>query len=89
MKPETVTLVVGILAPVLSGLITFLGILATNSSKDKVRDAETKAAMDAIRKDINRLEQKQDAHNTLIERMYGAEKAISVLQEQVRELEHN
>ena len=37
---------------------------------------------------IDQLEKKQDKHNTLIERMYEAEKNIDVLDEQVRVANH-
>lgn len=37
---------------------------------------------------IDQLEKKQDKHNTLIERMYEAEKNIDVLDEQIKVANH-
>ena len=82
-----IDVVIGILSSLGTGLLTLLGVIITNNTKDKVRDAKTEADISTLRSDIERLERKQDAHNKLIERMYDVESDIKVIHEKIHEIE--
>lgn len=43
--------------------------LIVSFKQDKVNDVKYKMTIDEIKKDITRLEEKQDKHNSLVERM--------------------
>lgn len=95
MKPEIVVALVG----TLPALLSLLGVIVTNRTAQKAREIQHQAELDAIkaqneatiadiRKDLQRLEHKQDLHNSLIERQYETERKVSVMQEQIRELQN-
>ena len=77
-----------IIVPVITAILTLVGVLVTNSSRDRVNEARSEEDRRSIHAAIDRLERKQDKHNQLIERMYAAERDISVLDSRVCTLEH-
>lgn len=95
MKPEIVVALVG----TLPALLSLLGVIWTNRTAQRAREIQHQAELDAIkaqneatiadiRKDLQRLEHKQDLHNSFIERQYETERKVSVMQEQIRELQN-
>ena len=82
-----VDVIIAIVSSLGTGMLTLIGVILTNNTKDKVRDAKTEADISTLRSDIERLERKQDAHNKLIERMYDVESDIKVINEKISEIE--
>ena len=73
MKTEIITAII-------SGLcVAIPSIIATISSNKKNNDL--------IIYRINQLDEKVHAHNNLIDRMYGAEKKIAILEDNMKELQ--
>lgn len=77
-----------VIVPVITAVLTLVGVIVTNNSRDRVNEARSEEDRRSIHAAIDRLERKQDKHNQLIERMYAAEKDISVLDSRVCTLEH-
>ena len=90
-------------AAVLAALITGIcGIVAqvviSRRSKDElynrldkqseVKDTELRGEIAVIKTEIQELRKSQDKHNQMIERMYGAEKEIAKVQEQMKVANH-
>ena len=70
MEREIASLIASILVAFITGAFALTGTIISNlitHSKTIYR--------------IEQLEKKQDKHNSLIERMYGCEKAVSILDE--------
>ena len=69
----------GIWTAIISGLcVAIPSVLATISSNKRNNDL--------VIYRINELDEKVHAHNNLIDRMYGAEKKISLLENDVKDL---
>ena len=71
---------VQIITAIISGLcVAVPSIIATVSSNKKNNDL--------IIYRINQLDEKVHAHNNLIDRMYGAEKKIAILEDNMKEIQ--
>lgn len=81
-----------IIVAVITGGLSLIGVIITSrtqhdktlteiKSQNAVQTEAFKGDIRIIQNDIADLERKQDKHNSLIERMFVAEKAISVLEE--------
>lgn len=60
--------------------------LIISFKQDKVNTVRQNMAIDAIKEDIKRLEEKQDKHNQLIERMVKVESSDKAQWKQIDEL---
>lgn len=75
------------IAPILVALITggfsYLGVSRTvKASYDKTL-TELKVEINGIKKDVQRLETKQDKHNAVIERTYKLEQQVADLEKRI------
>lgn len=84
---------------IMTAAITAAGLiivqLIVSSRQQRVQDIKVDAALAEVRKDIQRLEEKQDKHNNLIERtavlerdMKTAWKCIDENKEEIAYMEH-
>lgn len=89
----------GVLAALISGVISLVGVIVTVvvanrkmmaeiDKKSEVKDMELKGEVAVIKTEIAELRKSQDKHNSMIERMYAAEKEITRVQEQVKVANH-
>ena len=83
------------LAPIVVAIITggssFLGVyLSVKASHDqiitdlKTEQGKTALQIDGIKKDIIRLEEKQDKHNAVIERTYKLEQKVDDMEKRIK-----
>lgn len=70
-----------IITSVLTGGLTLLGVIYTVRKQHDVTVEELKFEIRTIKKDIKDLEEKQDKHNQVVERVYELEKVAEVLEE--------
>ena len=70
-----------IIAAVITGICTILGVVITVHYGNKRTEKQIKEQNDLTLYRIQQLEKKQDKHNTLIERVYKLEEKESVLEE--------
>ena len=89
----------GVLAAIISGAISLIGIVVTVvvsnrkmmdelDKRSEVKDTELKGEIAVIKTEIADLRKSQDKHNNMIDRMYGAEKDIARVQEQMKVANH-
>lgn len=78
----------GIIIAIITAGLSLAGVIITVIYGNKKTAATVKAQTDLTLYRIGKLEEKQDKHNTLIERMYQAEENIKVLQEQYKVEKH-
>ena len=72
-----------ILVAVITGGFSYLGVSRTvKASYDKAL-TEIKVEISGIKKDVNRLEVKQDKHNAVIERTYKLEQRVDDLEKRM------
>lgn len=89
----------GFLGTILVGAMSLAGVIITNKKQhaitmEEIRgevvriDQSVNLQMESIKKDIKNLEVKQDKHNSVIERMFCAEKSIELLDERQKVANH-
>ena len=72
-----------ILVALITGGFAYLGVSKTvKASYDKAL-TEIKVEISGIKKDVNRLETKQDKHNAVIERTYKLEQRVDDLEKRM------
>ena len=87
------------MSEIIVAAITAVGLIAVqlivSSKQQRVQDIKVDAALSEVRKDIQRLEEKQDKHNNLIERTAVLErdmktvfKLIDENREEIAYMEH-
>ena len=72
----------------MTGGLTLLGVIYTVKKQHDVTVEELKFEIRTIKKDIKDLEDKQDKHNQVVERVYELEKATEVLDERQKTANH-
>ena len=77
-----------IIASLLTGGLTLLGVIYTVKKQHDVTVEELKFEIRTIKKDIKDLETKQDKHNQVVERVYELEKVAEVLEERQKTANH-
>lgn len=77
-----------VIVAIITGMFTLAGVVLTVVFGNKKTNAKIKEQTDLTLYRIEQLEKKQDKHNTLIERMYNAEKKISLLDEKQKVANH-
>lgn len=86
-----------IIVAIITGVFTFSGVVYSSKKQydskyaSSVQDIKSqilslKSDISCIQKDIKSLEEKQDKHNSVIERMYAAEKSIVLIDERQNEI---
>lgn len=78
----------GVLIALITAAASFAGVVLTVIFGNKKTEKTVRQQTDLTLYRIDELEKKQDKHNTLIERMYGAEERIKVLEEQHKVEKH-
>lgn len=77
-----------IIVALITGGLSFLGIVYTSRQQHSITIEEVKNEMSLIKKDIKSLEEKQDKHNSLIERVYNIETTLQVMDTKQKVTEH-
>lgn len=77
-----------LITSVLTGGLTLLGVIYTVRKQHDVTVEELKFEIRTIKKDIKDLEEKQDKHNQVVERVYELEKVAEVLEERQKTANH-
>ena len=77
-----------IIVALITGGISFLGIVYTSRQQHSITIEEVKNELSLIKKDIKSLEEKQDKHNSLIERVYNIETTLQVMDTKQKVTEH-
>ena len=72
----------------ITGGLSFLGIVDTSKQQHSITIEEVKNELSLIKKDIKSLEEKQDKHNSLIERVYNIETTLQVMDTKQKVTEH-
>lgn len=65
----------------ITGGLTLIGVIYTSRKQHDFTVGEIRSEIRLIKKDIKDLEDKQDKHNAVIERVYTLETSIQVLNE--------
>ena len=72
----------------MTGGLTLLGVIYTVRKQHDVTVEELKFEIRTIKIDIKDLEDKQDKHNQVVERVYELEKVAEVLEERQKTANH-
>lgn len=70
---------ISIVVALITGGLSFIGIIYTSKQQHSITIEEVKNEVALIKKDIKSLEEKQDKHNSLIERVYNIESTLKVM----------
>lgn len=70
---------ISIVVALITGGLSFIGIIYTSKQQHSITIEEVKNEVALIKKDIKSLEEKQDRHNSLIERVYNIEATLKVM----------
>ena len=81
-------LLLPIITSVITGGLTLIGVIYTSHKQHDFTVEEIKGEIRMIKKDIKDLEEKQDKHNAVIERVYELEKVAEVLEERQKTANH-
>lgn len=79
---------ISIIVALITGGLSFIGIIYTSKQQHSITIEEVKNEVALIKKDIKSLEEKQDKHNSLIERVYNIEAALRVIDNREKVTEH-
>lgn len=79
---------ISIVVALITGGLSFIGIIYTSKQQRSITIEEVKNEVAFIKKDIKSLEEKQDKHNSLIERVYDIEATLKVMDTRERVSEH-
>lgn len=79
---------ISIVVALITGGLSFIGIIYTSKQQHSITIEEVKNEVSLIKKDIKNLEEKQDKHNSLIERVYGIEATLRVMDNREKVTEH-
>ena len=79
---------ISIIVALITGGLSFIGIVYTSKQQHSITIEEVKNEVALIKKDIKSLEEKQDKHNSLIERVYNIEATLRVIDNREKVTEH-
>lgn len=79
---------ISIIVALIIGGLSLLGTIYTSKQQHSITIEEVKNEVSLIKKDIKNLEEKQDKHNSLIERVYDIEATLKVMDTRERVSEH-
>lgn len=77
-----------VLVALITGGLSLIGVIYNSKKGHSAILQDVKTEMQLIQKDIQELDKSVKKHNGLVERMYSAEKEISVLHEQQKVANH-
>lgn len=79
---------ISIIVALIVGGLSLLGTIYTSKQQHSITIEEVKNEVSLIKKDIKNLEEKQDKHNSLIERVYNIEATLKVMDNREKLTEH-
>lgn len=79
---------ISIIVALIIGGLSLLGTIYTSKQQHSITIEEVKNEVSLIKKDIKNLEEKQDKHNSLIERVYDIEATLKVMDNREKVTEH-
>lgn len=79
---------ISIIVALIIGGLSLLGTIYTSKQQHSLTIEEVKNEVSLIKKDIKNLEEKQDKHNSLIERVYNIEATLKVMDNREKLTEH-
>lgn len=79
---------ISIIVALIIGGLSLLGTIYTSKQQHSITVEEVKNEVSLIKKDIKNLEEKQDKHNSLIERVYNIEATLKVMDNREKLTEH-
>lgn len=79
---------ISIFVALIIGGLSLIGTIYTSKQQHSITIEEVKNEVSLIKKDIKNLEEKQDKHNSLIERVYDIEATLKVMDNRERVSEH-
>lgn len=79
---------ISIIVALIIGGLSLLGTIYTSKQQHSITIEEVKNEVSLIKKDIKNLEEKQDKHNSLIERVYDIEATLKVMDNREKVSEH-
>lgn len=79
---------ISIIVALIIGGLSLLGTIYTSKQQHSITIEEVKNEVSLIKKDIKNLEEKQDKHNSLIERVYNIEATLKVMNNREKLTEH-
>lgn len=78
------TWAVPIVVALITGGFSYLGVVKTMKSSNEKQIIVITQEISGIKKDITRLEQKQDKHNAIIERTFKLEQKVDDLEKRIK-----
>ena len=82
---EVMTWTVPIVVALITGGFSYLGVVKTLKASSEKQIIVIVQEIEGIKKDIKRLETKQDKHNSVIERTYKLEQKVDDLEKRVEQ----
>lgn len=79
---------ISIIVALIIGGLSLIGTIYTSKQQHSITIEEVKNEVSLIKKDIKNLEEKQDKHNSLIERVYDIEATLKVMDNREKLTEH-
>lgn len=79
---------ISIIVALIIGGLSLLGTIYTSKQQHSITIEEVKNEVSLIKKDIKNLEEKQDKHNSLIERVYNIEATLKLMDNREKLTEH-
>lgn len=81
---QVVTWAVPILVAIITGGFSYLGVVKTMKSSNEKQMIVLSQEISSIQKDIKRLEEKQDKHNSIIERTFKLEQKVDDMEKRIK-----
>ena len=81
---QVVTWAVPILVAFVTGGFSYLGVVKTMKSSNEKQMIVLSQEISSIQRDIKRLEEKQDKHNSIIERTFKLEQKVDDMEKRIK-----
>lgn len=81
---QVVTWAVPILVAIITGGFSYLGVVKTMKSSNEKQMIVLSQEISSIQRDIKRLEEKQDKHNSIIERTFKLEQKVDDMEKRIK-----
>lgn len=81
-------ILINLIGSILTGSLALVGVIYTSKQQHNITIEKVKNEVSLIKKDIKTLEEKQDKHNSLIERVYNIEATLKVMNNREKLTEH-
>ena len=81
---QIMTWAVPILVALVTGGFSYLGVVKTMKSSNEKQMIVLSQEISSIQRDIKRLEEKQDKHNSIIERTFKLEQKVDDMEKRIK-----